>query len=117
MKIDACEKCAAKDAEIARMKAALQAIWDETDDHADGAEDASRHDKLCARVSDLARGFIKPEVARLEQTAERKDFMTEPSILAQAAAERVLAPNLAILAEGIQSGIDAATAELRRDNQ
>ncbi len=38
-----------------KAEKALKEIWDLTDPYADGVEDASAHDRLCANVSGIAR--------------------------------------------------------------
>jgi hypothetical protein len=45
--------------ELAKATAALKAIFDCTDPYADGAPDASDHDKLCNEVSALARPWAR----------------------------------------------------------
>lgn len=46
--------------ELAAAEKALKEIWDLTDPYADGTEDSSSHDRLCANVSGLARPWGKP---------------------------------------------------------
>lgn len=43
-----------------KLERALRQIHDLTYPYADGAVDADAHSKLCARISDITRDFIKP---------------------------------------------------------
>lgn len=44
---------------LAKATAALKAIFDATDPYADGAPDATAHDKLCNEISSLARPWAR----------------------------------------------------------
>lgn len=46
------------DKATAPLKAALQLIYDQTEGFADGAPDASAHDRLCNEISSLAKGGL-----------------------------------------------------------
>ena len=46
-------------AENADMRATMQIIYDAADSCADGAPDASDHDKLCLELTHTLRPFIK----------------------------------------------------------
>lgn len=41
--------------ELAKAERAIKEIWDLTDPYADGAEDSSAHDRLCANISGICR--------------------------------------------------------------
>lgn len=45
--------------EFYKAEKALREIWALTDPYADGAEDSSAHDRLCANVSGVARPWAK----------------------------------------------------------
>ena len=45
---------------LAKATAALKAIFAVTDPYADGAPDASAHDKLCNEIAAKLKPFIKP---------------------------------------------------------
>lgn len=53
--------CLLQDCEnkLAKATAALKAIFAATDPYADGAPDASAHDKLCNEISSLARPWVR----------------------------------------------------------
>ena len=46
--------------QLAKATSALKAIFKETDPYADGAPDASAHDRLCNEIAALARPWAKP---------------------------------------------------------
>jgi len=54
-----CSNCNALAAENAKMRATMQIIYDAADSCADGAPDASDHDKLCLELTHTLRPFIK----------------------------------------------------------
>lgn len=45
-----------------RLLPVLRRIYEECDNYADGAEDASRHDRLCCEISDSLRPFLTAEL-------------------------------------------------------
>lgn len=56
--------------ELAKATAALKAIFDCTDPYADGAPDASDHDKLCNEVSALARPWARTHSENSDSTSK-----------------------------------------------
>ena len=46
-------------AELKSIRAAIQTIYYDTEGYADGAPDASRHDKLCNEIAATLKPFIK----------------------------------------------------------
>lgn len=54
-----CSACNAMAEEIAAMKKVIRKIYYETETYADGAPDATDHDKLCNEVSSQLEPFIK----------------------------------------------------------
>jgi hypothetical protein len=54
-----CSQCNESARTIAEMRATMQIIYDATECCADGAPDASAHDKLCNEVSSAIKPFLK----------------------------------------------------------
>ncbi len=54
-----CSNCNTLAEENAEMRATMQIIYDAADGCADGAPDASAHDKLCLELTHTLRPFIK----------------------------------------------------------
>lgn len=54
-----CSNCNTLAAENAEIKKLLRKIFNHTDPYADGAPDATAHDKLCNEISSFIRPFIK----------------------------------------------------------
>ncbi|CAB4156057.1 hypothetical protein UFOVP673_36 [uncultured Caudovirales phage] len=54
-----CSNCNAMAEEIAAMKKVIRKVYYETETYADGAPDATDHDKLCNEVSSQLEPFIK----------------------------------------------------------
>lgn len=54
-----CSNCNALAAENAKMRATMQIIYDDADGCADGAPDASDHDKLCLELTHTLQPHLK----------------------------------------------------------
>jgi len=54
-----CSNCNALAAENAKMRATMQIIYDAADSCADGAPDASDHDKLCLELTHTLQPHLK----------------------------------------------------------
>lgn len=53
-----CSNCNALAAENAEMRATIQRLYNMTECCADGAPDASAHDKLCNEISSICKPFV-----------------------------------------------------------
>lgn len=58
--VNACAGMADPSAEIQAMRVAIKEIYAEADAYADGASDASTHDKFCNEIAAKLKPFIKP---------------------------------------------------------
>ena len=54
-----CSNCNALAAENAAMRKLIKTIYYDTEGYADGAPDASSHDKLCNEISSKLKPFLK----------------------------------------------------------
>jgi hypothetical protein len=58
--VNACAGMTDPSAEIQAMREAIKEIYAEADAYADGASDASAHDKFCNEIAAKLKPFIKP---------------------------------------------------------